>query len=375
MLTMRRNGEDECAQNIAPENLFPLSNRTAEMSRLGQHEVVRNPPFSTERPMIFAHLTRYWLARRKELSVSSWLLSVLRSARVLRFYRDHAALCQLDVYRNYVMAPPNDDPFHHLSHRGYLVQGLSARQRVQGVLAHYRFEETTFDAAYKAAVYADGGLVLWQHSVGEHAFLIRLEMASRMNAEGDLTIALVADGKVLHRLSYSWIDGAIAKAVAPGTAPAPLVPFVARNQGRWTDSGEAFDAFETCFPNNSPSFFCFAAMQGLAQAVGMEQVLAVKCTSHIAYDPEEIKHFANAYDGFWRVLGGVELAGDAWQVNLPFYLKPLADMPSKHRKRAAQRREYWRAIGDSTRATLQRHLLHARSHHEHAAPFRETVET
>ncbi|WP_229467261.1 DUF535 family protein [Massilia sp. Mn16-1_5] len=352
-----------------------MSNRTAEMSRLGQHEVVRNPPFSTERPMIFAHLTRYWLARRKELSVSSWLLSVLRSARVLRFYRDHAALCQLDVYRNYVMAPPNDDPFHHLSHRGYLVQGLSARQRVQGVLAHYRFEETTFDAAYKAAVYADGGLVLWQHSVGEHAFLIRLEMASRMNAEGDLTIALVADGKVLHRLSYSWIDGAIAKAVAPGTAPAPLVPFVARNQGRWTDSGEAFDAFETCFPNNSPSFFCFAAMQGLAQAVGMEQVLAVKCTSHIAYDPEEIKHFANAYDGFWRVLGGVELAGDAWQVNLPFYLKPLADMPSKHRKRAAQRREYWRAIGDSTRATLQRHLLHARSHHEHAAPFRETVET
>jgi hypothetical protein len=324
--------------------------------------------------MIFAHLTRYWFTRRRELPVSSWLLSVLRSARVLRFYRDHAALCRLDVYRNYVMAAPNDDPFHHLSHRNYLVQGLNARQRVQCALSHYRFEETTFDAAYKAAVYADGGLVLWRHSAGEHDFLIRLEMASRMNAEGDLTIALVADGKVLHRLSYSWIDGAIAGALAPAAPPAPLVPFVARNQGRWTDSGEAFDAFETCFPNNSPSFFCFAAMQAVAQAVGMEQVLAVKCTSHIAYDPEEVKHFANAYDGFWRVLGGVELSGDAWLVALPFYLKPLADMPSKHRKRAAQRREYWRAIGDSTRATLQRHLLHARSHHEHAAPLRETVE-
>jgi uncharacterized protein VirK/YbjX len=368
MLTMRTHDGEESAQSIAVENLFPLSNRTAETGRLGHHEAVRNPPSSTERSMILAHLTRYWLARRSALPFSSWLLSILRSARVLRFYRDHAALCQLDVYRNYVMRTPNDDPFHHLSHRGYLVQGLSSSQRVQCVLSHYRFEETTFDAAYKAAVYADGGLTLWEHSVGEHAFLIRLEMASRMNAEGDLTLALVADGKVLHRLSFSWIDGAIAG------VPAPLVPFVARNQGRWTDSGEAFEAFEACFPNNSPSFFCFAAMQGLAHAVGMEQVLAVKCTAHIAFDPNEIKHFANAYDGFWKILGGVELPGSAWLVALPFYLKPLADMPSKHRKRAAQRREYWRAIGDSTKATLQRHLLHARSHLEHAAPLRETVE-
>jgi hypothetical protein len=112
----------------------------------------------------------------------------------------------------------------------------------------------------------------------------------------------------------------------------------------------------------------------VAQAVGMEQVLAVKCTSHLAYDPNDAKHFSNAYDGFWKILGGIDMPGNAWLIALPFYLKPLADMPSKHRKRAAQRRDYWRAIGDGARATLQRHLLHARSHHEHAAPLRETVE-
>jgi uncharacterized protein VirK/YbjX len=318
--------------------------------------------------MILAHLTRHWLTHRRRLPFSSWVLSALRSARVMLFYRDHAALCQLDVYRNYVMASPNDDPFHHLSHRGYLVQGLTARERVQCVLSHYRFEETTFNAAYKEAVYAAGGLTLWRHVVDESEFLIRLEMASRMNAEGDLTLALVADGKVLHRLSFSWVDGGIAG------VPAPLVPFIARNQGRWTESNEAFEAFERCFPNNSPSFFCFAAMQGVAQAVGMEQVLAVKCSAHIAYDPADVKHFANAYDGFWKILGGIEMPGNAWLIALPFYLKPLADMPSKHRKRAAQRRDYWRAIGDGARGTLQRHLLHARSHHEHAAPLRETAE-
>jgi uncharacterized protein VirK/YbjX len=318
--------------------------------------------------MIFAHLKQHWLARRSQYSLSSWLLCILRSLRVLWYWRDHQALCRLDVVRNYVAQPPNDDVFHHLSHRGYLARGLTARQRVQCVLTHYHFEETTFNAAYKQAVYRDGGLPLWQHAEGDNSFMIRLEMASRPNAEGDLTIALIADGKCLHRLSFTWVDGATA-----GVA-APTVPFIARNQGRWVDSGAAFEAFEQVFPNNSPSFFCFAAMQGIAQAVGMEQVVAVKCTSHIAYDPTEVKHFANAYDGFWKILGGVEMPGNAWLIALPFYLKPLADMPSKHRKRAAQRRDHWRAIGDSARGTLQRHLLHARPHLEHAAPVREPAE-
>jgi hypothetical protein len=318
--------------------------------------------------MILAHLKQHWLARRGQYSLTSWLLCIARSLRVLLYYRDHQALCQLDVVRNYVASVAGDDLFHHLSHRDYLVSGLTPRQRVQGVLTHYHFEETTFNSDYKQAVYRDGGLTLWEHTQDEHRFLIRLEIASRANAEGDLTIALVADDKCLHRLSFSWVDGAMAG------VPSPMVPFVARNQGRWVDSGAAFEAFERVFPNNSPSFFCFAAMQGVAQAVGMNQVVAVKCTAHIAYDPSEVKHFANAYDGFWKILGGVEMPGKTWLVALPFYLKPLADMPSKHRKRAAQRREYWRAIGEAARSALQRHLLHARANQEHAAPVREPAE-
>ncbi|TFW31530.1 DUF535 family protein [Massilia horti] len=318
--------------------------------------------------MIFAHLARHWLARRRQYSLPSWMLCIVRSLRVMLYYRDHRALCQLDVYRHYVAAPPNDDLFHHLSHRDYLVKGLSARQRVQCVLAHYRFEETTFNNAYKQAVYVHRSLPLWQHACEHGSFMLQLEMASRSNAEGDLTIAFLANGKCLHRLSFSWVEGALAGVAAPMTI------LVARNQGRWTDSGHAFEAFERAFPNNSPSFFCFAAIQGVAQAVGLTQVVAVKCTAHIAYDPADVRHFANAYDGFWKVLGGTEMAGPGYLIKLPFYLKPLADMPSKHRKRAAQRREYWKAIGDGARTTLQRHLLHARAHVEHAAPVREPAE-
>jgi uncharacterized protein VirK/YbjX len=309
--------------------------------------------------MIFAHLTRHWSARRGQYKLSSWLMSILRSLRVLGWYRDHRALCDLGVYRKHVMTPANDDAFHHLSHPDYLLKGLAAGQRVKAVLSHYRFEETTFDDAYQQAVYSERRLPLWQHEADGVAFAIQLEMATRSNAEGDLTVALVADGKCLHRLSFSWLDGAMAG------VDLPVVPFIARNQGRWADSGAAFDAFERVFPNNSPSFFCFAAMQGIAQAVGIDRVVAIRSDAHIAYDPDPEKHFANAYDGFWKILGGVEIeGGPGYLIPLPFYVKPLAEMPSKHRKRAAQRREHWRLIGESAKAVLQRHLLHARAHVE-----------
>ena len=315
--------------------------------------------------MIFAHLTKHWMARRGEVSLGSWLLCIARSARVLAYYSDHRDLCRLAVHRRHVAGAAGDDPFHHLSHREYLIKGMPARRWVQAVLSHYRFEETTFNDAYLQAVYGQRCLPLWQHedAEGGSRFMIQLEMASRSNAEGDLTVALVADGKCLHRLSFSWLEGAMAG------VDAPVVPFIARNQGRWVDSGAAFDAFERVFPNNSPSFFCFAAMQGIAQSVGIDKVVAIASRAHVAYDPDPEKHFANAYDGFWKILGGVEMAGDtSYLIDLPFYVKPLSEMPSKHRKRAAQRREYWRLIGESARSVLQRHLLHARAHVEHPAP-------
>ena len=318
--------------------------------------------------MIFAHLTRHWMSHLRKYGPVSWLLSVARSLRVIGHLRAHRALCALPDVRKHVAGPANDDLFHHLSHRDYLAQGLSTGQRVAAALSHYTFENATFDDAYQHAVYGLRRLPLWRHEAEGSSFTIQLEMASRANAEGDLTVALVADGICLHRLSFSWVPGSMAG------VDLPVVPFVARNQGRWIDSGAAFDAFERVFPNNSPSFFCFAAMQGIAQAAGIDRLVAIRAASHIAYDPDPAKHFDNAYDGFWKILGGVEMAQDAgaplagYLIALPFYVKPLSEMPSKHRKRAAQRREHWRLIGESALATLQRHLVHAPVRTAHAEP-------
>ena len=115
-------------------------------------------------------------------------------------------------------------------------------------------------------------------------------------------------------------------------------------------------AFGQAFPHNSPGFFCFAALQGIALALGMRQAVAVKAACQSAWKPADARHFANAYDGFRESLGGVPMAGRCWRIALPFPLKPLSDVPARHRKQAALRRGCWQAIERSARLALQRHL-------------------
>ena len=312
--------------------------------------------------MIVTHLLSHWRVYRHRDTFSGSLLRVARSLRVLVYLADHAALCRLAVVRDHIAHAVPHEVFHHLTQRGYLLRGLSARRRVQSALFHYRFDDATFDGSWQQAVYRDGGLRLWEHRANGSLFFIRLEMAVRLDAEGDLTVAMVADDKVLHRLSFSWVDGA-----AFGVA-APVLPFIARNQGRWLDSDDAFAAFETAFPNNSASYFCFAALQGVARALGVRQALAVNSASHIAWSVNAAPHFVNAYDKFWEVLGGAAHDAHCYRIALPFHVKPLDQMPSRHRKRAAMRRANWLAIDETACSAITRHLLRA------PAPINNTVE-
>jgi uncharacterized protein VirK/YbjX len=315
--------------------------------------------------MIVAQLIKHWLARRQQSSRASSALSVARSLRVLLFYRDHQRLCELAIVRHYVAAPPNDDLLHHLSRRDYLIKDLPVRRRIDCMLHHYAFEDATFNTAYKYAVYRAGGLSLWRRSAGGSEFAITLSMTPRNNAGGELTIAFEADGTCLHHLSFSWMEGSVA-----GT-DSPAVPFVAHNQGRGIDSDLPCAAFERAFPNNSPAFFCFAAMQGVAQAVGITQLVAIKSGAHPACDPQPAKHFAKTYDGFWKILGGVELSGPGYLIALPFHLKPL---PGKYRRRATLRRENWAEIGEAARGTLERKLKRLPLQPPRRAPQPRTVD-
>lgn len=304
-----------------------------------------------DRVWIIRRLARDAFARRRESGWKSLFTSFVRSARVLALVDAHQRFLALDVSRNYLAADWNTNLFHHLSQRAYLIEGLSMRQRIDYLYSHYAFEDQTFRAAYKRKIYLEDGLTLWETREGGSQTAITLSLSPRWAPEGELSVCLLVNGIRLHCLSFSWIEGGT---VGMGSQ---VLPFIGRNQGAPLQVQHALEEFNACFPNNSPSFFCFSAVQGLAQALGMTSVVGIKGRANICFDRGAARSFINAYDRFWASLNGEEVAEHAYLIRLPFHHKPLSEIAAKHRKRAAMRRSYWENISSSARKTLQPYLF------------------
>jgi uncharacterized protein VirK/YbjX len=279
------------------------------------------------------------------------LAMVLRSLRVFRFPRAHCALLQLPVYTDYVLpAAPGYDAFHHLAHRFYLSRALTLRERVAALDWHYQFEEAAFDAGYKLQVYRDGGLQLWSRAVDGVQFSIRLALGYRYAAEGDLSVSLMVGRERLHSISFSWTGP------DDGTPQAPAGVVVSANQGRWRKDHEYLDSFNRAFPQSSPSFVCYAALQGLARAVGARHLRTVASRSQVCWSPEHAAHFENAYDAFWEAVGGQRQACGGYLLPVPQPFKPLAEVAAKHRKRTAARRALLQEVGASACQVVGAHV-------------------
>lgn len=297
------------------------------------------------------YLLRDWQSNWRRYRLSSWFLKSLRASRALLCVPEHGDLCRLDVYRDYLGTSRGAAFFHHLSHRHYLAKSLTFRQRVNFALTHYAFESANFTPAYKRQIYLGPGLTIWERDIGDAHFRIGLSLGERLTAEGDLCVALFVDGLRLHSINFSWIGGA-----AVGSESI-AVPFITRNQGRWPHDPERLQRFEKAFPHNSPRYFCLAAVQGMGRALSADRMAAVSSRLQVCGKPEDFERFAVSYDAFWESLGATPVASYGYSIPIPFYSKPLAEISTKHRKRAALRRGHWQEIEASVIAALDVYLI------------------
>lgn len=300
--------------------------------------------------VVLNELICYWRQCKDELSLKQLCGTMLRAARALPYAREHRRLWSLPVYSDYLATPQRRNRLHHLSQRHYVRKSLSARQRIRWATGHYSFEGAHFDDAYLRAIYQGKGLELWRSVQGDLVFSVRLMRGSTQITEGDLALYLMVGEDKLHTISFSWVS-----VPAPDGSGDVVVPFIARSQMRWRREPVPLEQFDQAFPQNAVSYFCYAALQGVARVIGAPQVLAVNSMAQCCYDPADTKHFAGAYDGFWQVLGG-EPHDLGYAIPVPFHVKPLEEVSAKHRKRAAMRREHWRAIEASVVQVLAPHF-------------------
>jgi uncharacterized protein VirK/YbjX len=245
--------------------------------------------------------------------------------------------------RPYFLQQSKQDRFFFLTHHYYLSRYFTPAQRVDCAIDHYSFESQNFGSNYHRAVYRSiDGLRLWHRVIDGTCYTVALRATEDNRHEGDLSILCFVNESRVCRVSFSYVNGALF-----GLPSGPTM-FVTRNQ---TDRNADLQLFRSTFRQNSPPYFCIAAVCGIAMANGIHNIFMVKDEAQIAYQKQFADGFRNSYSAFWQALGAQEI-GDrhAFRMPIPLKLTPLSDV--KHRGRAIVRRQNWLDVIHSAREAM-----------------------
>ena len=255
----------------------------------------------------------------------------------------------LPLVRRHIAIRGDENLLFHVRHRNYLCQGFDLSSRIASALSHYRFENNHHSEAYIDSVYGDDGIVLWSNMLYGNNYEIRLRESKMDRQEGGTSIVMLVDGIRLNEISYAWVN---ASSINVGTG---VIPFVTRNQSIHYKAPE-LHLFRSHFPQQSPHYFCLAAMQGITIAHGFCKLAAIKCDRQIAYTLQYANSFRRSYNDLWQSFGGQDVGNEAYLMNVPFTLPPLDQIPTKHRNRATLRRKQWATITKSAVDSISPHI-------------------
>jgi uncharacterized protein VirK/YbjX len=286
--------------------------------------------------------------RYRAHGLSDAVQAVASAAWLWRHPQQQAELLEQPVWSRCILRDASADPLVHASHRHFLIAGLSGSQRIDCARVHFAHEARHFDGRYHERVYCGEGLTLWRHEAEGAAFSITLCSPHAQRHEGLLSLVLRQAGRPLHQIALAWVDAALFG------EPALSGPMMLATRSQSFGVGSAHRrAFDQAFPSNAPAYFCLAAAQSLAALQGQHVMAGIRQESQIAFEEGHAAGFKRSYDAFWEQFGGVALPHHAYQLAVPAEIRPLSEVPSRHRARARARRRNWEDIGLQTCRALE----------------------
>jgi uncharacterized protein VirK/YbjX len=287
------------------------------------------------------------------------LVWLVRVARVFLFpRRAHRVLSVLGSRAGDLKLPPRDR-FFFVEQEHYLSRRFSVKTRLDTARAHYVAEANLLTASQREAVYQQSGLQLWRTERAGHVFAIHLTPPNDNRYEGNLSVVLSLAGARIGVMSFSYVDSRIF-----GHVQGTLI-FVTRSQAGRDPTELA--TFRGAFKQNSPHYFCLAALSGMAEAHGMRRLAAVKFDAQPAFQPQYASSFLNSYSKLWESFGAVEADAQASFLAVPLEPTALSEIKGKHRARAIERRTEWASVSASAAASIAHELRPALVRHATAA--------
>jgi uncharacterized protein VirK/YbjX len=283
--------------------------------------------------------------------IKNLLLPTVQHARALRvlLFPEHAnQLRALRFMEDFLWCAKQRDTYFFINHKHYLSRFFTPRQRIDSALRHYIHESRAFNPEYRAKVYGSDGIVLWEQRIADSNFRITLVATDDNRYEGDVSVLLWVNSVPVCRMSYSIVSSETF-GLSIGA-----VPFITRNQ---IAQGRELEIFRECFPQNSPPYFCLAAIAGVATACDFNSIAAIKGVAQLAYESQYDIGFKNSYCIFWSQFGAREIGQSAYLIDVPPELPSLQDVKSKHRTRAKLRRTHWAGVFRSAQAAVKDYRL------------------
>ena len=344
--------EKVCSKSMGLLNQMLAYTMTFRDRHKKHHWQVAGPTFHQlhMRYDLWRHVANVFVVERKQHGLRVAAKRVCGAMRAMMHFRQHRDLFTLPLYHRYIAQKGGLDGLIHLSRRYFLSTRLTPQQRIDCALSHYRHESEGYSTRYHQEVYCEQGITLWSKCVDDVDYSIRLEASATdtLRCEGVLCVSLYVGRIVVATISFSWVDSRVFG------ANLGVIPFVTRNQSEGKSSPELL-LFRKTFPQNSPPYFCFAALCGIAEAHAVNVISAVRHDCQVSFQPKFATGFRNSYCGLWQSFGAVELDRQAVLLKIPFTSTPISALKPHHRSRALHRRRHWSEISQSACDSVSRY--------------------
>ena len=166
--------------------------------------------------------------------------------------------------------------------------------------------------------------------------------------EGELSLILRVNAAPVFNLSFTVIPGWVVESASPD------VLFITRLQG-----------IEGCFQPISratralcdvaPPALLFAVIEGIAMALGIQEVAGICATGHISYSEECAQSLTETYDDFFASIGAAKSPTCFYRSPIPAQRKPLASIKKGHKTRTRKKRAFKQKVAEDVCRLLREH--------------------
>lgn len=229
-------------------------------------------------------------------------------------------------------------PFKYLS-RCYLVRGLTAAERAQCFLHHYRYLQAHLDCrVLQEALQRDTALIDLREG-GISCVVTMGPPADNALWEGELVLGLWFDGIPVYSLQFAIVPGWILRSQERHAF------VILRIQGVKGRYGQIRDVTRTLH-DVAPPALLVAALVGIAKAWDIRHLGGISAASQYARRDPESPALIRTYDEFFASLGASRVSADFFSTPIPLEDKAIEEINNGHRARTRKKRAFKQMVAD-----------------------------